>query len=62
MSSFHQTLDENSDGSGTEKVGLGRLWDIPKLKLSGMHVFGIERVEFGPVLKIWVARILQNRV
>ena len=51
-----------SDGSGTDKVGFGRVREFPELKYrvrggSGTCICGISKVWLGRVLNLWVSVI-----
>ena len=45
------SLIATSDGSGTEKFGLGRVLGFPKFENSGSGILGMRKVGFGRELK-----------
>ena len=46
-----------SDGSGTEKLGFGRVREFPKFEKSGSGISGMKKVEFRRELKSRVSGI-----
>ena len=51
---------EISDGSGMEKVGFRRVRVYPNFQMSGPGMSGIEKVEFGRVLKFRASGIFKS--
>ena len=53
---------KNSDGSGMEKVGFGRVRLYPNFQMSGSGMSSIEKVGFGREMKFRASSIFEERL
>ena len=57
FSNFCHIRVESSDGSGTEKIGFGRVREFTKFEKSGSGISGMNKFGFGRELKSRVSGI-----